>query len=67
VMQLVGLAACPADGMPAARAAAHYHCHARGGHGAFRDFAEFIIAAKQAQSEIKNLVQKEGESNASSN
>ena len=47
VMQLVGLAACPADATSFAKAAAHYHCQANGGHGAFRDFAEFIIAAKQ--------------------
>jgi 3-deoxy-D-manno-octulosonate 8-phosphate phosphatase (KDO 8-P phosphatase) len=46
VMQLVGLAACPADATPFARAVAHYVCPSRGGYGAFRDFAELIIAAK---------------------
>ncbi len=46
VMQRVGLAACPADATPFARAVAHYVCPSRGGHGAFRDFAELIIAAK---------------------
>ncbi len=46
VMKQVGLAGCPADATPFARAAAHYVCPSRGGHGAFRDFAELIIAAR---------------------
>ncbi len=46
VMQRVGLAGCPADATPFARAVAHYVCPSRGGYGAFRDFAEFIIAAQ---------------------
>lgn len=46
IMQLVGLAGCPADATPFARAVAHYVCPSRGGYGAFRDFAEFIIAAQ---------------------
>jgi 3-deoxy-D-manno-octulosonate 8-phosphate phosphatase (KDO 8-P phosphatase) len=46
VMRAVGLAACPADATPFARAVAHYICPSRGGHGAFRDFAELIIAAR---------------------
>jgi 3-deoxy-D-manno-octulosonate 8-phosphate phosphatase (KDO 8-P phosphatase) len=49
IMGLVGLAGCPADATPFARAAAHYVCPSRGGYGAFRDFAELIIAAKQEQ------------------
>ncbi len=48
VMRLVGLAACPADATPFARAVAHYVCPSRGGYGAFRDFAELIIAARAA-------------------
>ena len=46
VMSLVGLTACPADAMPFAREVADYICERRGGHGAFREFAELIIAAK---------------------
>ena len=46
VMRLVGLAACPADATPFAREVAHYVCPSRGGYGAFRDFAELIIAAR---------------------
>ncbi|WP_374687348.1 KdsC family phosphatase [Promineifilum sp.] len=47
IMGLVGLAGCPVDATPFAQAAAHYVCPSRGGYGAFRDFAELIIAAKQ--------------------
>jgi 3-deoxy-D-manno-octulosonate 8-phosphate phosphatase (KDO 8-P phosphatase) len=46
IMGRVGLAGCPADATPFARAAAHFVCPSQGGHGAFRDFAELIIAAK---------------------
>jgi 3-deoxy-D-manno-octulosonate 8-phosphate phosphatase (KDO 8-P phosphatase) len=46
IMSRVGLAGCPADATPFARAAAHYICPSHGGYGAFRDFAELIIAAK---------------------
>lgn len=46
VMQAVGLAACPADAIASVKSAADYICENRGGHGAFRDFAEFIISSK---------------------
>ncbi len=46
VMQRVGLTACPVDADGQARLVAHYRCECRGGHGAFREFAELIIAAK---------------------
>jgi 3-deoxy-D-manno-octulosonate 8-phosphate phosphatase (KDO 8-P phosphatase) len=46
VMKLVGLAACPADATPFAKAVAHYVCPSPGGHGAFREVAELIIAAR---------------------
>lgn len=45
IMRQVGLTACPADATPFAKAGAHYVCPSRGGYGAFRDFAELIIAA----------------------
>jgi 3-deoxy-D-manno-octulosonate 8-phosphate phosphatase (KDO 8-P phosphatase) len=38
-----GLTAAPADAMPEVLAVGHYRCTARGGHGAFRDFAEWIL------------------------
>ena len=46
VMRVVGLSASPSNGMYFARDVADYVCVSKGGHGAFRDFAEFIIAAK---------------------
>jgi 3-deoxy-D-manno-octulosonate 8-phosphate phosphatase (KDO 8-P phosphatase) len=46
VMQRVGLSACPADAMRFAKDVADYVCDSGGGHGAFRDFAELIIAAR---------------------
>lgn len=48
VMELVGLAACPADATPFAKAAAHVVCRTRGGDGVLREVAELIIAAHLA-------------------
>jgi 3-deoxy-D-manno-octulosonate 8-phosphate phosphatase (KDO 8-P phosphatase) len=48
VMRAVGLSACPADAVSLAQEVATYTCPSRGGYGAFRDFAELIIAAKQS-------------------
>lgn len=42
----VGLAACPADAMPQVKAVVDYQCENKGGYGAFRELAEFIIAAQ---------------------
>jgi 3-deoxy-D-manno-octulosonate 8-phosphate phosphatase (KDO 8-P phosphatase) len=38
-----GLTAAPADAIPAVQSRAIHRCAATGGHGAFRDFAEWII------------------------
>ncbi len=38
-----GLTAAPLDGMPDVLRAVHYRCRAPGGHGAFREFAEWIL------------------------
>src|ERR1039457_2419599 len=46
LMKLVGLTASPADGMPEIRNMVDYVCEQKGGHGAFREFAELIIALK---------------------
>ena len=46
ILGLVGLSACPGDAISFARAAADFHCQAAGGHGCFRELAEFIIAAQ---------------------
>jgi 3-deoxy-D-manno-octulosonate 8-phosphate phosphatase (KDO 8-P phosphatase) len=47
-IQLVGLSACPADALPMVRDVVDYVCQCQGGYGAFREFAEMIIAAKLA-------------------
>jgi YrbI family 3-deoxy-D-manno-octulosonate 8-phosphate phosphatase len=49
VMRQVGLSACPADAQHAAHQVADYVCGHKGGQGAFREFAEAIIAAQDAQ------------------
>lgn len=41
-----GLAACPGDGMHFVEPYIHYRCAALGGHGAFRDYAEWLIALR---------------------
>ncbi len=41
-----GLTACPRDATVFVRPYSHYHCHADGGYGAFRDFAEWLIGLK---------------------
>jgi 3-deoxy-D-manno-octulosonate 8-phosphate phosphatase (KDO 8-P phosphatase) len=46
-----GLTAAPADAMPEVLAAVHYRCAAAGGHGAFREFAEWILALRREPSE----------------
>jgi 3-deoxy-D-manno-octulosonate 8-phosphate phosphatase (KDO 8-P phosphatase) len=43
----VGLTAAPADAMPEVAAAVHYHCAAPGGRGAFREFAEWLLALRK--------------------
>jgi YrbI family 3-deoxy-D-manno-octulosonate 8-phosphate phosphatase len=44
IMKLVGLTATPSDGMSIIRNMVDYVCEQKGGNGAFRDFAELIIA-----------------------
>ena len=56
VMKLVGLAACPADAFPKTREVAHYVCRRPGGHGAFREFAELILEAKNPEVEEKQAM-----------
>ena len=47
ILGLVGLSACPGDATSFARAVADFHCQVPGGHGCFRELAEFIIAAQE--------------------
>jgi 3-deoxy-D-manno-octulosonate 8-phosphate phosphatase (KDO 8-P phosphatase) len=44
LMKLVGLSASPSDGMIDVRTIVDYVCEHKGGNGAFREFAELIIA-----------------------
>jgi 3-deoxy-D-manno-octulosonate 8-phosphate phosphatase (KDO 8-P phosphatase) len=44
-----GLAAAPADAWPEVSEAVHYVCRARGGDGAFRELAEWILRLRRAQ------------------
>lgn len=46
VLKKAGLAACPADALPSVIEVCHLKTKATGGNGAFRAFAEFILAAK---------------------
>jgi len=41
-----GLTGTPGDGIPAVRAAAHFITQAPGGHGAFREFADWILTLR---------------------
>ena len=47
-LRAVGVSGCPRDAEPAVRETADYVASRRGGHGAFREFAEAILAARQA-------------------
>lgn len=46
VLEQVGLAACPADACPEARAVAHLVSPFPGGHGAVRELCELVLKAK---------------------
>jgi YrbI family 3-deoxy-D-manno-octulosonate 8-phosphate phosphatase len=46
VMEKAGLSACPADAMAPVSGIVHYHCVEKGGYGAFREFAEWLISLK---------------------
>lgn len=46
VIQMAGLSACPSDAVIQVKKVVDYITDSRGGYGAFRDFAEIIIASK---------------------
>lgn len=48
VLATVGFAAAVADAVPEVRAAAHWVAQARGGRGAVRELAEFVLRAQRA-------------------
>lgn len=41
-----GLTACPSDAMHFVESTVHYRCSAHGGRGAFREYAEWLIALR---------------------
>ena len=43
-----GLTGCPRDAMVFVQPCSHYQAKADGGHGAFRDFAEWLIALRNS-------------------
>lgn len=53
IMKRVGFSACPVDAMPQVISIVHYHCQTKGGYGAFRELAEFIIEACKLHNTIK--------------
>jgi len=42
-IRTAGLTAAPADALPDIKHRVHYTCKVNGGHGAFRDFAEWLL------------------------
>src|SRR4030067_2076630 len=46
LIKLVGLTASPSDGMLDVRNIVDYVCEEKGGHGAFREFAELIVVLR---------------------
>jgi len=46
IMSRVGLTACPQNAMPQVTAVVDFHCTQKGGEGAFREFAEWLIACR---------------------
>lgn len=49
LMNRVGLSACPLDAAYEVRCTADYICNSCGGNGVLREFAEFIIMARQKE------------------
>ncbi len=52
VLEMAGLSACPSDAFRKVKSAVDVVCRARGGEGAFREFAEMIIDAKCRDEEV---------------
>ena len=48
ILRTHNLIACPADAMPEISRMAHYVCRARGGEGAFREFAEWVLSHRNS-------------------
>jgi 3-deoxy-D-manno-octulosonate 8-phosphate phosphatase (KDO 8-P phosphatase) len=57
VLQMIGLAACPSDAVPAVKRVVHYRCELPGGAGCFRELAELIIELKLQSTDIVSTSQ----------
>lgn len=62
IIKSVGLSACPCDAFPAVKKLVDFICCSRGGQGAFREFAEFIIASKINSDDGRNIRNKRRDS-----
>ena len=58
IIKAVGLSACPGDSFPPIKKFVDFTCSARGGQGAFREFAEFIISAQLIGTKTASLNKK---------
>ena len=47
MMKICGLKGCPSDAVPEVQTACDYICKTSGGHGAVREFAEWLIALEE--------------------
>lgn len=54
VLRAVGLSAAPFDAEPIVLESVHFHCRRAGGGGAFREFAEFIIASHESTTALRS-------------
>lgn len=54
IMNAVGLSACPDDAIPKIKKIADFICNSKGGYGAFREFADFIIKSQLEKKRSKN-------------
>lgn len=52
IINRCGLSACPSDAMPYVKAAVHLQLSKKGGQAVFREFAEYILAAKGLMADI---------------
>jgi len=52
LLKKIGLAATPNDGMKQAKKICDYICKAKGGEGAFREFADLILSNRQSKTNL---------------
>ena len=62
IIKSVGLSACPCDSFPGIKKLVDFVCTNGGGQGAFREFAEFIIASKNRSNNSRNIHNKRRQS-----